>query len=120
MLLPLLPSLASRPGWFITRISKGLRPASSSSITTTTTTTKASSIINEAIGFIPLMFCCFVNVQFNLYSINLRNGLRCLRSTTRSALTRYATMKYSTQPSFRLLWLIYVLSSLVYAFPPLL
>ncbi|GLT61091.1 hypothetical protein SLA2020_338220 [Shorea laevis] len=65
MLLPLLPSLASRPGWFITRISRELRPISSSSITTTTTTTtKASSIINEAIGFFPLMIYCFVNVQF--------------------------------------------------------
>ncbi|XP_062171659.1 bifunctional bis(5'-adenosyl)-triphosphatase/adenylylsulfatase FHIT isoform X2 [Alnus glutinosa] len=72
MLLPLLPSLASRPGWFITRISKGLRPVSSSSITTTTTTTKMSS---EHYTFGPYKIRhdeVFYSTQLSFAMVNLR------------------------------------------------
>lgn len=117
-LLPSL-SLASRPGWFITR-TRGLRPIST---TTTTTNIKASSTL---INFYSL-HTILSFPQLPSSKINLLNSLICkmknrclLQSTTCSELTRYTKMKCSTPPNSPTPLLIFVLSFLVHAFPPLL
>ena len=115
-LLPSL-SLASRPGWFITRTTRVLRPIS------TTTNIKASSTI---INFYSLHTILSFS-QLPSSKINLLNSLICkmknrclLQSTTCSDLTRYTKMKCSTPPNSPTPSLIFVLPFLVHAFPPLL
>lgn len=115
-LLPSL-SLASRPGWFITHTTRVLRPIS------TTTNIKASSTI---INFSSL-HTIFSFPQLPSSKVNLLNSLICkmknrclLQSTTCSDLTRYTKMKCSTPPNSPTPLLIFVLSFLVHAFPPLL
>ena len=119
-LLPSL-SLASRPGWFITR-TRGLRPISTTTTTTTTNIKASSTLINFYSLHTILSF-----PQLPSSKINLLNSLICkmknrclLQSTTCSELTRYTKMKCSTPPNSPTPLLIFVLSFLVHAFPPLL
>lgn len=115
-LLPSL-SLASRPGWFITHTTRVLRP-----ISTTTNIKASSTIINFSSLHTILSF-----PQLPSSKVNLLNSLICkmknrclLQSTTCSDLTRYTKMKCSTPPNSPTPLLIFVLSFLVHAFPPLL
>lgn len=115
-LLPSL-SLASRPGWFITHTTRVLRP-----ISTTTNIKASSTIINFSSLHTILSFPHLPSSKVNLLnSLICKMKNRCLlQSTTCSDLTRYTKMKCSTPPNSPTPLLIFVLSFLVHAFPPLL